>query len=73
MAHADRCRALAHLFSDDKLLIRSMYLQSAAYRALAAQAKGDDQQFLFYRAVLSGQDALKTYGDRKVFDDNPVG
>ncbi len=71
--HADRCRALAHCTADEKLLVRSMYLQSAAYRALAGQAKGDDQDFLFSRAAISGQDALKAYHDRKISDDNLLG
>ncbi len=71
--HADRCRELSAFLADGRLLVRSQYLQSAAYRALAGKAQNSQQKYLFDLAVASAQGALRDYNSLDLNDVGLIG
>ncbi len=68
LIYANRCHGLAPVFQDTPLLIKALYLESASFRALAAQQVED--RYLYAQAVEAGEQAAALYTKKNV--ENPT-
>lgn len=72
--YSQRCRVLSKEFSDLKLYVRALYLESAVNRAIAGKAnKTQKQQELYAKAVSIANEALEVYHLQKLDDQGLQG
>ena len=74
LLYANHCHELSELFDDPSLLIRAIYLESAAHRALAGKEEQEEtQQYFYLRAVEICEEAAVIYSKTAITNVNLKG
>lgn len=74
LAYAQRCQKVSESFKDPTLYIRSLYLESSAYRAVAMKHQDEQlQQTCFQLAVETAEKGAELYHKREMQNPNLQG